>query len=70
MPPPELSASTAGAGFGAGGALDQLCVNIIRTLSMDAVQAANSGHPDTPTCPHRSCSSAVAAAMRLTGREN
>ncbi|MCZ7647519.1 MAG: transketolase [Planctomycetota bacterium] len=27
---------------------DQLCVNTIRTLSMDAVQAANSGHPGTP----------------------
>ncbi|MCB0878005.1 MAG: transketolase [Thermoleophilia bacterium] len=29
-------------------ALDQLCVNTIRTLSMDGVQAANSGHPGTP----------------------
>src|SRR5687767_16014101 len=28
--------------------LDQTCVNTIRTLSMDAVQAANSGHPGTP----------------------
>ncbi|MBA2542712.1 MAG: transketolase [Deltaproteobacteria bacterium] len=28
--------------------LDTLCVNTIRTLSMDAVQAANSGHPGTP----------------------
>jgi len=28
--------------------LDQLVVNTIRTLSMDAVQAANSGHPGTP----------------------
>ena len=28
--------------------LDQLCVNTIRTLSMDAVQAANSGHPGMP----------------------
>ncbi len=27
---------------------DQLCINTIRTLSMDAVQAANSGHPGTP----------------------
>lgn len=27
--------------------LDQLCINTIRTLSMDAVQAANSGHPGT-----------------------
>jgi transketolase len=28
--------------------LDTLCINTIRTLSMDAVQAANSGHPGTP----------------------
>ncbi len=29
-------------------ALDALCINTIRTLAMDAVQAANSGHPGTP----------------------
>lgn len=28
--------------------LDQLCINTIRTLAMDAVQQANSGHPGTP----------------------
>ena len=28
--------------------LDDLCINTIRTLSMDAVQAANSGHPGAP----------------------
>jgi transketolase len=28
--------------------LDQLCVNTIRTLAMDAVQKANSGHPGLP----------------------
>lgn len=28
--------------------LDQLCANTIRTLSMDAVQKANSGHPGMP----------------------
>ena len=28
--------------------IEQLSVNTIRTLSMDAVQAANSGHPGTP----------------------
>jgi transketolase len=28
--------------------LDELCVDTIRTLSMDAVQKANSGHPGTP----------------------
>ena len=27
--------------------MDLLCVNTIRTLAMDAVQAANSGHPGT-----------------------
>ncbi|CAN5909015.1 transketolase [soil metagenome] len=28
--------------------LDALCINTVRTLSMDAVQKANSGHPGTP----------------------
>ncbi len=28
--------------------LESLCINTIRTLSMDAVQKANSGHPGTP----------------------
>jgi transketolase len=28
--------------------IDELTINTIRTLSMDAVQAANSGHPGTP----------------------
>ncbi|MCH8994319.1 MAG: transketolase [Chloroflexi bacterium] len=28
--------------------LDQLCINTIRTLSMDAVQKANAGHPGAP----------------------
>ena len=30
------------------GQVDQLCINTIRTLSMDAVQQAKSGHPGTP----------------------
>jgi transketolase len=29
-------------------ACDQLCINTLRTLAMDAVQKANSGHPGTP----------------------
>jgi len=29
-------------------AIDRLCIDTIRTLSMDAVQKANSGHPGTP----------------------
>ena len=29
--------------------LDQLAINTIRTLSMDAVQVGNSGRPGTPT---------------------
>ena len=28
--------------------MDQLCINTIRTLAIDAVQKANSGHPGTP----------------------
>ena len=29
-------------------ALDRWCINAIRTLAIDAIQAANSGHPGTP----------------------
>src|SRR5689334_8539208 len=29
-------------------AFEQLCINTIRTLAMDGVQKANSGHPGTP----------------------
>ena len=36
------------AGTGTQRAIDGLCVNTIRTLAMDAVQAANSGHPGAP----------------------
>src|SRR5258708_2406887 len=28
--------------------IDSLCINTIRTLAIDAVQQANSGHPGTP----------------------
>ncbi len=28
--------------------LEQLCINTIRALAMDAVQQAESGHPGTP----------------------
>ena len=28
--------------------LDQLCINTLRTLAMDGVQKANSGHPGLP----------------------
>ena len=31
-----------------GGNIEQLAINTIRTLSMDAVEAAKSGHPGTP----------------------
>jgi transketolase len=31
-----------------GRATEQLCINTIRTLAMDAVQQADSGHPGTP----------------------
>src|SRR5476651_1818943 len=30
------------------GAIDEQCINTIRTFSMDAVQQADSGHPGTP----------------------
>jgi len=28
--------------------IDEICINTIRTLSMDAIQKANSGHPGAP----------------------
>jgi transketolase len=40
--------AAASVGKPASDAIDQLCINTIRTLAMDAVQAANSGHPGTP----------------------
>ncbi|HEV8454026.1 MAG TPA: transketolase [Gemmatimonadales bacterium] len=42
------STRTAPAAVVAGPELDRLCINTIRTLSIDAVQAAKSGHPGTP----------------------
>src|SRR5215210_9004039 len=39
-PPPSPS--------GSGQSLEDLCINAIRVLSMDAVQKADSGHPGTP----------------------
>jgi transketolase len=38
LTPPTLASQT----------IDQLCINTIRTLAIDAVQKANSGHPGTP----------------------
>ena len=29
-------------------AIDELCINTVRVLSMEAVQRANSGHPGAP----------------------
>jgi transketolase len=37
-----------GAVLAADSALDLLCINTVRTLAMDAVQQAESGHPGTP----------------------
>ena len=39
--------------------LDQLSVNTIRTLSIDAVERAKSGHPGTPMA---GCSRSMAAS--------
>lgn len=56
-PRAEVAIDTAATDPGAAGqnveawgqsAIDELCINTIRTLSMDAVQQANSGHPGTP----------------------
>lgn len=42
---------------GESGTIDQLSINTIRTVAMDAVQVANSGHPGTPMAlaPFVSC---------------
>jgi transketolase len=45
---PGVHHPTSGSSPLGGPAVDELCVNTIRTLSMDAVQQANSGHPGTP----------------------
>ena len=39
---------TAQQAHSADSSLDLLAINTIRTLAMDAVQKANSGHPGTP----------------------
>jgi transketolase len=49
--PPVVAGATAVRGMppGTGSSpIDELCINTIRTLAMDAVQEANSGHPGTP----------------------
>src|ERR1700737_5230734 len=44
-----MSATEASASMqSAANPMEMTCINTIRTLSMDAVQAANSGHPGTP----------------------
>jgi transketolase len=53
MPANDVSRIDAGSNvlngdFARSRAPDQLCIDTIRTLSMDAVQKANSGHPGTP----------------------
>lgn len=40
--------------------LDRLCIDTIRTLAMDAVERANSGHPGA--CLKRDLSSAAVAS--------
>jgi transketolase len=42
------STSSFGTASPSGRPIDQLCIDTIRTLSIDAVQQANSGHPGTP----------------------
>src|SRR5256886_3621543 len=52
MPPPPPRATGATAPLppspqARDASLDQLCINTVRTLAMDAVQQADSGHPGT-----------------------
>src|SRR5246500_1003763 len=43
-----MNVTTISPGLPVGQAMDQISINTIRTLAMDGVQAANSGHPGTP----------------------
>ena len=45
---PQASASSSAPLVGAGQSVEDLCINAIRVLAMDAVQKADSGHPGTP----------------------
>src|SRR4051812_13585755 len=45
---PQTATSSSGPIAGPGQSLEDLCINAIRVLSMDAVQKADSGHPGTP----------------------
>ena len=47
-PPPTAVSAPAPAPTTATSDLDRLCVDAIRVLAMDAVEAANSGHPGMP----------------------
>src|SRR5438045_8473191 len=49
--------------------LDQLCINTIRTLSMDGVQKANSGHPGTPMALAPVAYTLYARVMRHSPRQ-
>src|ERR1035438_8348680 len=44
----KRSPGLSGCGNASDAIFDQTCINTIRTLSIDAVQQANSGHPGTP----------------------
>jgi transketolase len=46
--PKSTTVEAADGGIEQNRACDELCINTIRTLAMDAVQRANSGHPGTP----------------------
>ncbi|MGQ0538360.1 MAG: transketolase, partial [Gemmatimonadaceae bacterium] len=48
MTPPPSSSAPAPAPAPVATSLDELCINTIRTLAMDAVQKAESGHPGAP----------------------
>ncbi len=48
MPSEILAFGARGEAEPQSGAIDQLCINTIRTLAMDAVEKAKSGHPGTP----------------------
>ena len=48
--------------------IEQLTINTIRTLAMDGVQKANSGHPGTPMAWRRSLTTVEQSAPLRSGR--
>jgi transketolase len=71
QPPIALDAErqTVGSGAGEASDLDRLCVDTMRALAMDAVEAANSGHPGMPMAMAPAAYVLYARVMRHNPRD-